>query len=590
MRIRSTIVALLLQLAIPVCGQVTDLLVSGEELCATNRMNVGAALRLLAPETSGDVLLLVDGARQEVGTLEMLSVYDVAAVRVMRNSGQQMRWCTRHQTIVELTTRKMKGGNVNATYHGDWSIGRQHRHQADVEGSDSIVGYLLSAYGVSKRDDGDQDEDDLGLRAYISYRRGGLHLHNDIGFRHSDVETGAGSFTEHRTARLTDRFGGELKIMKGLRLTGDFSFAYRHTTSDCFLSPSSDVFAGIEDARQRGSYQKGVTRDLTYEGGLQLQGSWKTERGAWRAEAGTRLYSGQLEGDSYGGIGILSDRMAYISFTLGYDTAGVRQASRQYERTLTSWAIVGYELDGRYGVNGGVSLWHSSLLAPHHRTVMRGYGEVYWKVSQPANMMVAFSHSITGFVPFSNQDFSTLYVNRNDEQYIYNYYLTGTRLVHEADEDLRPARTTTEQLSVNATWRRLAAMLRLYHEETKYAPLPANNGVELDTRVPLVSQESFRLSAGAGIRYDHLTRGHLTVQATSGPWDAHVAIGGDDDLGQSSVQLNYRFLPAKAPGAGKTVLGAKSLALGASVLNPVRWQPDGWTQPRQYVLSLSFGF
>lgn len=576
MRIRSTVIALLLLPAIPVCGQVTDLLVSGEELCATNRIDVGAALRLLAPETSGDVLLLVDGARQEVDALEMLSVYDVAAVRVMRNSGQQMRWCTRHQTIVEITTRKMKGGDINATYHGDWSIGKQHRHQADVEGSDSIVGYLLSAYGASK-------DSGLGLRAYISYRKGGLHLHNDIGFRHSDAEDGENSFTEYRTARLTDRFGGELQIMKGLRLMGDFSFAYRRTATDRFLSPSSDVFAGIDDARQRGSYQKGLTRDLTYEGGLQLQGAWKAGRGEWRTEAGVRLYSGELEGDSYGGVGILSDRMAYISFTLGYDTAGVRQASRRYERTLTSWATVGYELDGRYGVNGGISLWHSSLLAPAHRTVMRGYGEVYWKVSRPANMMVAFSHGVTGFVPFSSQDFSTLYVNRNDEQYIYNYYLTGTRLTHEADEDLRPARTTTEQLSVNATWRRLAAMLRFYHEETKYAPLPANNGVELDTRLPLVSQGPFRLSTGVGIRYDHLTRGHLTVLASAGPWHAHVAIGGDDDLGQSSLQLNYRLQAVKP-------LGMKSLELGASVLNPVCWHPDGWTQPRQYVLSLSFAF
>lgn len=604
----------LTMLVVPVRAQVSDRIINGEQLCAAHRSDVLSALRLLAPEVDGDMLLVVDGARLPMTMLPMLSVYDIEEVRVLRDPQQLMRWGTRHQAVLLLTTRKMRGGTIGATYRADGAVqtavdasaaqtptqtGLLQHHQLDVEGRDSTVGYLFSAYGqphscgVLK---GVSDEG-LGLRTYISYRRQRLSLHNDLGFRHEADERSQevryvradseGSFLKSKTARLTDRLGVEFDICRGLLLRGDFSFCFRRCADDLFLSPRSGWFADVDDALQRGSYHKRQLADRSYEGSLLLNFRHEQADHRLTAEVGTDLYSGEYQDNSYGGAGVLNDRMAYISFTLGYDTAGVRQASRQYERTLTGWGSATYEYRQRYGLSAGATVWHSSILSPEHRTALHGYAQAYWNLHREAwlacsdwrQLTLGYTHGVTGFVSFATTAFTTNYQNRTTEQYIYNYYLTGTRLVHEADETLKPARITTEQLTLNAAWRWHTALLRLYHQETAHAPLPVNNGVELTLQSPLCVTRHFMLTASAGIQADHVTQGHLSLGAQAGPWDAHIAISGDDDFGQSALQLNYSFR--------KLPRWLRTLQLGASVVNLVCWQPDGVLQTRQYLLSLT---
>ena len=582
------------------------------------------------PEVPADFLLVVDGVRQPLSRLSAFTVYDIAEIRLLHDPEELIKWGTRHQSVLLVTTRLPRQGTVNVTYRFDGGLqsaangdaiatpvqtGFGQHHQLDVEGRDSTVGYLFSAYGVPTSHGVVKGTScgNLGLRTYISYSRRTLRLSNDLSFRHQDTEQSQevrylqslsdGSFLKSKSALLTDHLAASLDLSCGLHIGGDFSFSYERQVDDCFLSPRSGWFTAVDDARTRGSYHKDNQTELCYESSLQADYSHQTADHLLTLNGGLRLYAGEQRGDSYGGLGVLSDRMAYISFTLGYDTTAARVASERYERTLSTWATVGYQYRQRYGLSAGATVWHSSLLAPQHRTALHSYARLLWHLHRESwlsdprwrQLTLSLTYSQTGFVPFGYEDFTTLYQNRTSEQYIYNYYLTGSRLVHLADEELKPARTTTTQFAVNAQWQQTAGQIRLYHQQTEHTPLPDVNGVDLNLSAPLVSGSKFRLTVNGGLRYDHfsaeeaaglptqdsrhLTTAHLALNAFKGAWSAHLSASGDKDMGRSALQLNYRFASLPRP--------LKSISIGAAVVNPVCWQPDDVWQVRRYLLSLN---
>lgn len=632
-KIRNVVAAILF-FVLPVTAQTVDVIVSGDDLRSVHHTDLMQALRLWTPDVYGDMLVVVDGARMPMDALSMLSVYDIAEIRVVRDPQRMVRYGSRYKSVLEVSTRRVGNRSVMASYHLDADLqqaigdrdglpsqmGYRHRHQLDVEGRDKAVSYLLSAVlepnsrGVLRG----MNDDALRLRAAVSYTTRSLRLRNDLSFLHADVERSQevrytqensnGSFLKQNQARLVDRFGVELDLTRDLLLQGDFTFGYHRLVDDIFLSPYSAWFANDADVRQRGSYHKSRDEQLTYEGGLSIGYQHTNSAHHIDIAVGTRLYSGSDETERYGGLGVLSDRMAYVSFTLGYDTMGVRTATRHPEHTLTGWSAFTYEYAGRLGLSANAALWRSSLLAPRHRTDMHWSLGGYWHLHRESwfqnqdwrQLTVGLSHGYTGYVPFGYESFTTLYHNRTDEQYIHNYYQTGSGLVNLANECLRPVHTATTQAYVQAGWRRLSALLRLYHQRNSHLPVEVDapvesgfytqlasvghetvNGFELTMQTPLVHTDLFSLDAAAGALHEPgLTAAHLRLLATLGNWQATIAVSGDDDYGQSAVNVDYRFprLPA----------WLHDLRLGLSVTNPVAWQPDHVMQSRTYGLSFHF--
>lgn len=625
------VVAILLFIVLPVTAQTVDCLVSGDDLRSVDHSDLLQSLRLWAPDVYGEMLVVVDGSRQPVDALAMLSVYDIDKVMVIRDPQRLVRYGSRYKTVVEISTRCAGNRPVMASYHLDADFGQamgdtdglpsqtghRQRHQLDVEGRDKAVSYQFSAMlepdsrGVLRG----MSDDALRLRAAVSYRARGLRLRNDLSFLRAVVErsqvvrytqeNSEGSFAKQTQARLVDRFGMELDITRDLLLQGDFSFGYHRRVGDVFLSPYSTWFADDADVRQRGSFHKSRNEQLTYEGGLSIGYQHADSVHHLNLAVGTRLYSGTDEGEQYGGLGVLSDRMAYVSFTLGYDTLGARRGTRHPERTLTGWCSAAYEYGGRLGLSVNAALWHSSLLAPRHRTDLHWSVGGYWHLHRESwlrnkdwrQLTLGLVHGYTGYVPFGYESFTTLYRNHTDEQYIHNYYQTGSGLVNLANEDLRPIHTSTTQAYAHAGWRGLDALLRLYHRRDSHLPQQVEapvesgfytqmasvghetvDGLELTVQAPLVHAGRFSLDAVAGTLYEPgLTAVHLRLQAASGHWLATVAMSGDEDYGQSSLMVDYRF-----SGLPKWL---HDLRLGLSVRNPIAWQPDHVVQSRTYGLS-----
>lgn len=638
------IIIALLAWGLGIAAQTINRLISADQLLTASRQDLPTALRTWVPEMDEQTLIVVDGKRVPHEMLATLSVYDIEQAKVVNDPVSQTGWGIHGRSVVELTTRQVAEGALHATYRLDAALARavgdggqlpqqtgwQHQHQLDVEGRDAAVAYLGSARlspsgrGVLKGNGNDV----LGVRAYVSYRRKALQLHNDMTFHHGDEDLSAsvrhlrensqGSFEKQKTASLADRFGLELDVTRDLRLSAGFSFVNRSVQQDMFLSPVSGWFADTDDVRRHGAYRKGNRRTTTYEGGLRLDFNRVQGQHSLTATASSDFYSGEERDENYGGMGVLSDRMGYISFTLGYDTLRGRSAGRNYERTLRGHAGGSYEYDGRYGVAAGATLSHSSLLAPDHRTVAHWAARAYWNLHAEQWMKdgglnpltLAYTYGEWGHVSFTWQDFTTTYRNNSGEQYIYNYYLTGSKLQGLANTSLKPARTRSHQLSAHAGMKGATTMLRVYHAATDhlltYAEQPletgfrwmpessgrlTENGVELTVSAPIVRCETVSIYGQMMLNYvnrsangtsdnglrRNVTRGSLGLSGATGRWNMSLSAGGDNDFGQSCLQAGYDV--------GRCCRWIR-LWVGLCAENLVCWHPDNLLMQRRYGISL----
>lgn len=453
--------------------------------------------------------------------------------------------------------------------------GFMQRHQIDVGGSDGLVSYKFTAAfapagrGVMKG----SGNDDLGLRAYVGYRYRAISVCNDIAFDYYKARTSSfgrwgdmalisgaespydgqgmlrpfvdvggkpvpnpvyehslGSFFKERTATLTDRLGLRIDLPWGLQFNGNYSYVRQFVRYDDFRSPSSAIFLANTDLRANGTYHIRRSGYTSYEGGASLDHQANIARGRLSSSLGFSLFDGHRTGESYGGRGILSDRMAYITFTQGYDTLQAPSAHRFFERTMRVFANVDYMFRHRYGIKLSGNLNRSNLLAPEKRSHFYWAGKLYWNMhnepwlenSRVKTLRLFIESGTTGVVPFSYADFTHTYTNNINDEYIYNYYQIGSRLSAKPNARLKPvtmlmwaagADMTTETGHFHAEFYRNSARNQLV-----VTPLPAidgfytqaanggkviNTGFELTASDRLFTYKNVSVDGWMAMRYNH---------------------------------------------------------------------------------------
>ena len=453
--------------------------------------------------------------------------------------------------------------------------GFMQRHQIDVGGSDGLVSYKFTAAfapagrGVMKG----SGNDDLDLRAYVGYRHRAISVYNDIAFDYYKARTSSfgrwgdmalisgaespydgqgmlrpfvdvggkpvpnpvyehslGSFFKERTATLTDRLGLRIDLPWGLQFNGNYSYVRQFVRYDDFRSPSSAIFLANTDLRANGTYHIRRSGYTSYEGGASLDHQANIARGRLSSSLGFSLFDGHRTGESYGGRGILSDRMAYITFTQGYDTLQAPSAHRFFERTMRVFANVDYMFRHRYGIKLSGNLNRSNLLAPEKRSRFYWAGKLYWNMhnepwlenSRVKTLRLFIESGTTGVVPFSYAYFTNTYTNNINDEYIYNYYQIGSRLSAKPNARLKPvtmlmwaagADMTTETGHFHAEFYRNSARNQLV-----VTPLPAidgfytqaanggkviNTGFELTASDRLFTYKNVSVDGWMAMRYNH---------------------------------------------------------------------------------------
>lgn len=462
----------------------------------------------------------------------------------------------------------------------DWlsaplQTGFTQRHQIDAGGGDGLVSYKFTAVfapagrGVMKG----SGNNDLSLRACVGYRHRAIKVYNDMGFdyynarksnfgRWGDMaliqgtespydaqgalqpfvnvngrplpnplyEHSLGSFFKERTATLTNRLGLRIDLPWRLQFNGNYSYVRQFVRFDDFLSPSSAVFLANTDLRANGTYHIRRSGYLSHEGGASLDHQANVGNGRLSSSLGFGIFDGKSTGESYGGRGVLNDRMAYITFTQSYDTLQAPSAHRFFERTMRVFANVDYVFRHRYGIKLSGNLNRSNLLAPEKRSHFYWAGKLYWNMhnepwlenSRVKTLRLFIESGTTGVVPFSYADFTYTYTNNINDEYIYNYYQIGSRLSAKPNTRLKPvtmlmwaagADMTTETGHFYAEFYRNSARNQLVVK-----PLPAidgfytqaanggkviNTGFELTASDRLFTYKNVSVDGWMAMRYNH---------------------------------------------------------------------------------------
>ncbi len=435
------------------------------------------------------------------------------------------------------TSHKSAGLPVNT----DWrkvslQTGFQNRHRLNIEGGDDYVKYKFSARlspsgsGVMKG----SRNDILGLNSYIEYNMRAVHISNDIvfnqiknkastygtydyfrflnpewaaadpsGIPYAMLGTGGtdklpnpvyeaslNSFDETKTYEIYDNLNVKFTLKNGFSIDGMFAFARETTRHDIYLSPSSGLFQDAEDGNNAGRYD--ILRDntLSFEGALSLKYGVRSGKSDVGASAGVRAFSGKYYDESYAGVGIPTDRMAYISFTKSYDIGQKAEANRCYDHTLQAMAAAHYSFDNRYSIQADVNFNRSSRLSPGKKNAwFYGVGinwnihnEPFLRNSGIKRLILNASTGTAGGVGFNDDDYNVTYKSNIGNEYVYNYYLIGSSIQSMPNRNIKWHTVHNRNLTLLFDYSRFSLSFNYYDNLTKdaliFARLPLSTGWE----------------------------------------------------------------------------------------------------------------
>lgn len=435
------------------------------------------------------------------------------------------------------TNPEFSGSPVNT----DWlkvplHTGFQNRHKLNIEGGDNYVKYKFSARfspsgtGVMKG----SKNDILGLNSYIEYNMRAVHISNDIvfnqikgkastygtydyfrtlnpewtavdpsGIPYTTLDAGGdkkmlnpvyeaslNSFDETKTYEVYDNLNVRLSLKNGFSINGLFAFARETTRHDIYISPSSALYEDTETGNNAGRYD--ILRDntLSFEGALSVDYDAHLGKSDIGASAGIRAFSGKYYDESYAGIGIPTDRMAYISFTKAYDTDQKPVANRTYDHTLQAIATAYYSFDSRYSIRGNVNFNRSSRLSPGKRNAwFYGVG-INWNIHNESflrnsgikRFVLNASLGTAGGVGFNDDDYNVTYKPNIGNEYVYNYYLIGSAIQSMPNRDIKWYTVHNRNVTLLFDYSRFSLSFNYYNNLTKdaliFSRLPLSTGWE----------------------------------------------------------------------------------------------------------------
>ncbi len=419
----------------------------------------------------------------------------------------------------------------------------QNRHLLNVSGGDQFVKYAMSlrlapsAHGVMRG----SKRDVYGADAYIEYRYRSLVISNRLGVdkiyaRESDhgaldyyssinpyyfpadpagilyttlgagtfneqinplYEASLGSFSKAEAWALSDNLCASLNLGAGFRLDGRFSFAKEKEQTDLYIAPSSGIFTGREIS-EAGRYDIGHRNHTTYEGDVSLRYDGQGDRAQYGAILSGNVFRGESDRDYYGGTGIPSDRMGFISFTTAYNPALMPDAVRRYERTFAGLLSAWYEHDGRYRVDVSARIDRSSRLARDRQSAWFYGVSAAWNIHNETflreakavhRLTLQAAMSTTGAIDFTEADHTVMYSYNTGNEYIYDYFLIGAGIRSLPNPRLRPRTNHHRNMRLSAETRWFSADLNWFCNTSKdltvlsptalatgYDDMPSNGG------------------------------------------------------------------------------------------------------------------
>ena len=116
------------------------------------------------------------------------------------------------------------------------------------------------------------------------------------------------------------------------------------------MTPTSRVGSvAAEEGSSNGRYDIDRDKQLAFEGELALVYDKTWKKSTLTTSLAASFLSDKRYDETFGGYGILNDRMAYISFTQTY-SAEYPTATREYDHNPAGLFSARYQYYGRYGI------------------------------------------------------------------------------------------------------------------------------------------------------------------------------------------------------------------------------------------------
>ena len=243
------------------------------------------------------------------------------------------------QGIMKGSDRKVVNGNITLTYRVDnFSFTNQtsiNDTRSDQEHVNFAAFSQMNPFYAKTTDDGQ-------VPKYV-YRESSTA--NPIWNPLWDFNQN--SFNKGSATGITDNFQFEWRIIRSLRLRGNFQYSMNKTTNETFVSPNETSQANLEETK-RGRYSNSNLSSHSYSGRINA-----TYGGFWGAHTvnavgGMQFSENSSKSHSYQAQGYMTDQFSNPNFAQGYPEGGKPSSSDTKSRSVSFYGNLNYAYDMRY--------------------------------------------------------------------------------------------------------------------------------------------------------------------------------------------------------------------------------------------------
>lgn len=286
---------------------------------------------------------------------------------------------------------------------------------------------------------------------------GNLRSQLSYGLNNPLYEASLSSFDKAQTRTQQISLDARYNILPNFYITGQAAYSTAKGTSDVFLSPESNYFAGTTVLSQKGLYTKGNTSDDNWSVKLVANyiHSFDNDGTMLTLNLGGEAKHQDYRTSSLVGTGFLSDAHADMAYATAYPTTAGPSGSQDVAASCGAFLAANFMFKNRYIIDGSYRVSGSSKFGADNRyapfwSIGGGYNmhneEWVKKLGWVNTLRLRASYGFTGSVKFNPYQAVTTYKYTTD---FLGYTGVGAIPMGMANPDLKWQ--TTKKFNVGLT-------------------------------------------------------------------------------------------------------------------------------------------
>ena len=241
-------------------------------------------------------------------------------------------------------------------------------------------------------------------------------------------EATLGSFSKNGTRILSNSTDIRWDINKMFLITGHFNVSSDMGSSDDFVSPNSLTYKDVTDLSKKGSYTKGTSKGISYNGNLVATfNKFFKDESLISISAGWEINYAKSSSETTQAVGFFNDDLSYIGNAVGYPASSKPYGTQAETADVGFFTTGNFSWRNRYFVDATLRTTGSSQFGENNRYGHFWSAGIGWNVMNEKFMKsvkknfdvfkVRASTGYTGKVSFSPFQAMTMYQYLNDYEY-----------------------------------------------------------------------------------------------------------------------------------------------------------------------------